>query len=226
MNRGIDLEFEDYILLAGNLQTKWLAGKASSEAAIRLINDKDIFIGLTEKFDLSMILLKDLYAPTLNIGYQRLKIAKDRTIEEYLFSSRESMNMIKDANREDLALYKYVQEKLFPLYCKRFGEGLKQKLGEYQSQQSGFNNLNIMLNKVYREIVYKPFRRYYQLNHQPPIPRVKMNCTFELNLRLLTVDYKTKTLNNRDPYKSHWANPVFFLKGTRLCSNRATRNLN
>src|SRR5919106_1343938 len=59
-----DLVFEEWIQRdwTRNSQTKLIAGAADVDSAIQIIKDKNIFIGLTERFDESMVLLRGLRA--------------------------------------------------------------------------------------------------------------------------------------------------------------------
>ena len=59
--RGLkDLVFEEWVQREwpSNRQTKMIAGVADVEEAIRIIKAKQVFVGLTERFDESMVLLK------------------------------------------------------------------------------------------------------------------------------------------------------------------------
>ena len=76
------LVFEEWIQRdwPRNHQTKMIAGVADVDEAIRIIQAKNIFVGLTEHFDESMVLLKALIVDNLNISYKRVNVASDNTI--------------------------------------------------------------------------------------------------------------------------------------------------
>ncbi|MEJ2558699.1 MAG: hypothetical protein P8186_21295 [Anaerolineae bacterium] len=74
-----NLVFEEWIQQdwTRNHQTKWIAGVDDVAEAIRIIQAKNIFVGLAERFDESMVLLKALMANDLSISYKRVNVARD-----------------------------------------------------------------------------------------------------------------------------------------------------
>lgn len=59
-----------------NMQCRRLAGVADADAAIQVIAEKEILVGLVEQFDDSLILLKALQAPNLNLCFTRPAISR------------------------------------------------------------------------------------------------------------------------------------------------------
>src|SRR3989304_3570927 len=78
------LIFEEWIQKewTRNHQTKMIAGVPDVNKAIRIIQDKNIFVGLTERFDESMVLLKALVADNLNISYKPVNVAPQKALAE------------------------------------------------------------------------------------------------------------------------------------------------
>jgi hypothetical protein len=141
-----------------------LAGNENVDEAIRLIHEKKVFIGLTERFDESLLLFKTLFCRELNIAYTRRNVAPDsyRTIARDLLASEETRDTIIEISKSDIELYQYIANELYPQYCREYGDGLAEDVAKYQRNRSKLNRTNVLLNRIYRNLVYKPALRLYQ----------------------------------------------------------------
>lgn len=116
-----------------------------------------MFVGLTECFDESMFLLKELFSPDLNINYARVNVARDNTIAENLLTNEKSRQILIEANQADLELYSFVTEKLFPSFQEQYGSSLKEDVANYQETRvADFNNRNITRSRMKQYVLYKP----------------------------------------------------------------------
>ncbi|HEY4233506.1 MAG TPA: hypothetical protein VGM76_08770 [Lacipirellulaceae bacterium] len=107
-----------------NWQTKVVAGEPNAEKAIELIATHFGFVGLTERFDESLLLLGDWLAEAeFRPEYQRLNqladkrrprdIAREKSDIGYL-QLDEVRAQIREANAEDLKVYEYVTQTVYP----------------------------------------------------------------------------------------------------------------
>ena len=163
--RKKNLVFEEWIQQdwARNYQTKWIAGVDDVAEAIRIIHDKNIFVGLTERYDESMLLLKALMANDLNISYRRVNVARDNTIKERLLSTESTRQMLIEAQQADLELYEYVRLELFPTYQREYGPSLAADVAYYQQTRSNnFNYWNLTLSRLKQYVLYKPLLYLYR----------------------------------------------------------------
>lgn len=154
-----ELRFEEWIQQdwPRDQQTKRIAGVANVDEAIRTIHAKHIFVGLTERFDESLLLLKGLIAGNLNIAYRRVNAARDNTIADSLLATERTRQMLLEANRADLELYKYVKQELYPSFQREYGSTLEADLERYrQAHSHTFNYWNLMLSRLKQYLVYKP----------------------------------------------------------------------
>ena len=154
-----NLVFEEWIQQdwTRNHQTKWIAGTDDVNEAIRIIKEKNIFVGITEYFDESMVMLKALMAKDLNISYKRVNVARDNTIKERLLSTESTRQLLIEAQQSDLELYNYVKQELYPTYQKEYGLSLEKDLARYrQTQNKDFNNWNLTLCRLKHYMLYKP----------------------------------------------------------------------
>jgi len=153
------LVFEEWIQKewTRNHQTKMFAGTADVNKAIKIIKDKRIFVGLTERFDESMFLLKALMAKDLNISYKAVNVARKNTLAEQLLSAENTRQMLIQANQADMELYNYVRKELYPAFQREYGPSLEADVVDYQQNRDrNFNTLNISLSRLKQYLIYKP----------------------------------------------------------------------
>ena len=146
-----NLVFEEWIQQGWtrNHQTKWIAGVDDVGEAIRIIQEKKIFVGLAEHFDESIILLKALMAKDLNISYKRVNVAPKNAIKERLLSDKSTRELLIEAQKVDLELYEFVKKELYPTYQKEYGPSLHPDVARYQqTQRNNFNYWNLTLCRL------------------------------------------------------------------------------
>jgi hypothetical protein len=154
-----NLVFEEWIQQdwTRNHQTKWIAGVADVAEAIRIIQDKNIFVGLAERFDESIVLLKALMAGDLNISYKSVNVARDNTLAKSLLASESTRQMLNEAQQMDLELYNFVRQELYPTYQREYGPSLEADVADYQRTRSNnFNYWNLTLCRLKHYMLYKP----------------------------------------------------------------------
>ena len=160
-----NLVFEEWIQQdwTRNHQTKRIAGVADAAEAIRILQTKHIFVGLTERFDESMVLLKALRANDLNISYKRVNVARDNTLAESLLSKESNRQNLIEANQADLELYNFVRQEYYPAFQQEYGPSLQADVAEYQqTRRNNFNDWNITLSRLKQYMLYKPLLYLYR----------------------------------------------------------------
>ncbi|HJW91852.1 MAG TPA: sulfotransferase family 2 domain-containing protein [Anaerolineales bacterium] len=160
-----DLVFEEWIQKdwTRNAQTKLIAGVPDINEVIRIIQKKNIFVGLTERFDESLLMLKALVVTDLNIAYKRVNVANNNSIAKNLQANSKTREMLVEANQVDLELYEYVRKELFPAQQKEYGPSLEADALKYQqNRENNFNNLNLTLSRLKQYLLYKPLIYLYQ----------------------------------------------------------------
>jgi hypothetical protein len=165
VSRKKNLDFEEWIQRdwPRNHQTKWIAGVEDVDKAIRIIQDKKIFVGLTERFDESMVLLKALLANDLNISYRRVNVTRDKSLARNLLENDDTREMLIDAQQADLQLYDYVKRELYPTFQREYGPRLEADVARYrQSQGNSFNLWNLTLCRLKHYMLYEPLLHLYR----------------------------------------------------------------
>lgn len=154
-----NLDFEEWIQRdwPRNHQTKWIAGVDDVSEAIRIIKEKNIFVGLTERFDESMVMLKAFLANDLNISYKRVNVARDKSLAQTLLATESTRQMLIDAQRADQELYDYVKNQLYPSFQREYGPSLETDVAHYrQIQSNSFNYVNLTLSRLKHYVLYTP----------------------------------------------------------------------
>ena len=160
-----DLVFEEWIQKdwPRNHQTKMFAGVTDVKKAIQIIKDKNIFVGLTERFDESMLLLKALIAKNLNISYQPVNVARKNSIAESLLSNENTKQMLIEANQADLELYDFVKKELYPAFQQEYGPNLETDVASYHNNRDkNFDSRNITLSRMKQYLIYRPALYLYR----------------------------------------------------------------
>jgi len=137
-----------------NFMTKRIAGSENLDIAIEKLNDFD-FIGLTEKFNESLILLNSiLFENEFNTGYEKLNIGLRSTkINFESLTSAQKEKLLKN-NELDIKLYKYAVEKKFDAYKKAFHGDLPKAVDELMKKADSFSYNTLKKNMVKLMFMY------------------------------------------------------------------------
>jgi hypothetical protein len=146
-----------------NAQTRRIAGTASVDDAIRVIKSKEMFVGLTERFDESIVLLKGMRVPDLDISYVPVNVARRNTLADELLSRQVTREAIADANRVDLELYAYVTEELVPEQRREYGPGLDEAVAAHlRVSRRNWNRRNVVASRMKQHGLYRPLLKLYR----------------------------------------------------------------
>jgi hypothetical protein len=134
-----------------------IAASANVAEAVRILRTKRVFVGLTERFDESLVLLKALVARELNLAYKPVNVSRRNTIAERLLSDARTRQLLIEANRADLELYGFVKDELYPGLRREYGPTLEADVAEYQrTRPPTFDYWNLTLSRLKQFLVYKP----------------------------------------------------------------------
>ena len=159
-HRGMrDLVFEEWVQREWlrNPQTRQIGGTARVEDAIRTIENKGIFVGLTERFDESVLMLKSLRAPDLDIRYTPVNVAKSSRLAQELLADPRAREAIVAVNVADVALYEYAKTELYPAIVREYGGSLEAALSDLRAQGSG--SFSRPLLRLHRKASTRPVVR-------------------------------------------------------------------
>lgn len=118
---GIPHTFESFVNNAyfQNFQTFRLTRSRDFQTAKAVISRHYDFIGLQEKYDLSINLLSEkLYGRIGQLNYQKLNETQAQNKTYHLPDLNEKqMKLIQKLNQTDIDVYNYIKEQLFPTYA-------------------------------------------------------------------------------------------------------------
>ena len=157
---GLKQPFHEWVRTeyAGNQQTLKIAGRPDADAAIELLDSKVGFVGLLERFDESLVLLQRWAQPIgLDIRYQAKNVSGNSSVKTQLLADPESLSLLREVNQEDLKLYRYVNEELYPKRVASFEGDLASAVEDFQRTNQPPAVYPRQLGSVMlREMIYKP----------------------------------------------------------------------
>ena len=142
-----------------NCQVKFLGGGSLDRAKRAL--ERCHFVGLTERFDLSLDILERLKPGKLNLNYKRRRTAVSNQLKETVLQDPRMIEMAKDYNRLDLELYSFAVNDIFPRQCERVGLGLE---AQTRCRELYRNELKwkFVLCQFYNMLVYRQLSKLRQ----------------------------------------------------------------
>jgi hypothetical protein len=155
-----------------NWQTKMIAGEPNAQKAIDLIGERFGFVGLTERFDESLILMRSwLREPTLPIEYRSLNCISEKrrardaarsTSDMSYLDSAEVRARIQEVNAEDQKVYDFVVSAIYPRQVAAFDGDLQLELDELRLKNLFASNLEEpFAGRFMRNYIYKPLLHCY-----------------------------------------------------------------
>lgn len=139
-----------------NFMTKKIAGKPDIDLAKQYVEEKIAFVGLTERFDESLLLMKDVLGmPEFDIRYQRKNATPQKKVKrEFDDQLKEE---IKARNQMDIELYRFVTEEIYPKYQQQYQGDLEADLESLKDANTDFSyhKGKRAASIAYRYLVYR-----------------------------------------------------------------------
>jgi hypothetical protein len=117
-----------------NLQVKVITGGRELDKAKRFL-EQCFFVGLTEKFDLSLRVLERLSPWKLDLSYQKAVVAKDNVIKDSLKKDERMLELAREYNKLDVELYQFAVTEIFPRLCRKAGVNPSDDVPSYQTDR-------------------------------------------------------------------------------------------
>lgn len=168
---GVRADFPAWLRMAKyrNFQVRKLAGKEDLEAAKQILATKMSCIGLLERFDESLLLLRHrMQWPGLTVAYGKPRNpARTRGVRERITDQLDKhFDDARAANALDQALYDYAVGVLYPRLREDYGESrLRHDLGTEFAQPRRRLRAEIreFESRAFGRLVYKPFLKASKL---------------------------------------------------------------
>lgn len=155
VQRGEEMTFEEFLGQsheAENVHVKLMAGEENLDKA-KFFLEKCDFVGLTEKFDLSLRVLEQLCPYKLNLRYKRRNVAPDAAIKKSIENDARLMDMAREQNKLDLALYDFAQREIFPGLCRKAGLNPSDKVASCDNYTGG--SWNYRASRMFNLLFYR-----------------------------------------------------------------------
>lgn len=143
-----------------NIQTKRIAGSANLDKAKANL-EKFGFVGLTEKFDLSLHMLQKICPVKLDYRYKRKVTARDNSIRKQLEADSRSVEFARECNHLDLALYDFAVKEIFPKFLAQTGFSAADKPASFDQFPSEMRP-NFLLHRLYNQTVFRQICKLYK----------------------------------------------------------------
>jgi hypothetical protein len=160
---GKAMTFEEMLVtddVLSNTHVKRLAGKADLDRA-KFALEKFHFVGLTEKFDLCLHMLQKINPVKLNYNYKRKVTARDNSIKKSLEADSRIVDMAREKNKLDLALYEFAVNEIFPKLCAQIGFSPTEKVESFDKFK-GEIRPNFLLHRLYNQTFYRNVCKIYK----------------------------------------------------------------
>ena len=143
---------------ARNRMTKSLCAQENADAAIALVQQRVEFVGLAERFDQSLVLLRHWFqASALDIRYLSKNVSRDNHIKNQLLNTSASRKKLILANQQDDRLYHHVLDSIYPEQVRAYGPTLDADVARFQANNVRPRPYPSQLASLFlRELVYKP----------------------------------------------------------------------
>jgi hypothetical protein len=168
-----------------NRQTQYLSGTQDASAAIEIIRSKLFFVGLSHRYDESMVLLqKRIGDPGIHLDFPRydrsgegrllrllladpnFKRFPDDRIARRILADPEERALLEDANRADLEVFRFVESQVFPAQVGEYGPAFAADVEAFKARQERkVPTASWMLSRLKRNVMYKPALWMYRRTH-------------------------------------------------------------
>jgi hypothetical protein len=144
-----------------DLQTRHIAGRPDVDEALRVLRERCILVGLQERFDESLVLLRDRVAdPRLDVRYRSENVARDPALSRSLLEDPASRAVLEDANRLDVELYARVRDEIFAGQVREAGPGFAGAVEAFRADRDApTRTLRAYLSPLVRSLWVDPRAR-------------------------------------------------------------------
>jgi hypothetical protein len=162
-------DFEHWVAASWvhNWQTKMIAGEANAQKAIELLSTRVEFVGVTEQFDESVLMLGQwLQEPQFRPAYRPINRLSDKRPPHevaqlhrntYYLDAEPARTRIQEAIGEDQKVYDFVRAVVFPRQLSTYEGNLESDLhGLRQRNQEAGRLAEPLWSNVVRNYIYKP----------------------------------------------------------------------
>ena len=156
---GINWSLEEFLSEErfNNYMTKRIAGCYDVNKAKRILLEDFTFVGLVERFDESLILMKnELELRNFCIFYEKRNVSPNPSYkQEDIFKDKNVLDKIYENNALDIELYHFVQNTIYKKYVENFKRDLEEEVRIFKSLNRNyrFSRVKLLLGTSYRYLI-------------------------------------------------------------------------
>jgi hypothetical protein len=158
--------FEDWIVNERyrDWQTKKISASGDVHDAIQALQKRFFFVGLSERFDESLIILRTRSTRLrFNILHNSRNVASENNIKNRVLNDPQTRALLIEANLKDAVLYKFVVEELYARQVREYGKTLAADVAAFRRENhASLMDWKLISNFLKRRLVYKPILFCYQ----------------------------------------------------------------
>ena len=144
-----------------DVQVSFMAGERNLGRA-KLFLEKCGFVGLTEKFELSLCLLDRLSPYKLNLKYKRRRVTAENSMKAAIEKDERLLELAREHNRLDLELYSFAVSEVFPKLCEKAGLKPSDTVQSYEGHRTevhfkflAFSLYNMLFYRQLCKLIYR-----------------------------------------------------------------------
>jgi len=152
------LPLKTWLPIYSNHMCHKICGEGNAERAIETLESQNIFVGITDYFDESLLLWKHWTGlSNLNLNYISKNKARATVLKNAVLELPEAIELIHTYNQEDQKLFDYVCNTIYPRQKESYGGTLNQDVELFQSRKSSipYFSLTSVVGTAKRRLIYK-----------------------------------------------------------------------
>ena len=143
-----------------NHQVRYFDRGGDPQAAIEAIERHGVFVGLLERFEESLLLMRKLAVPELRCGYVRRNTATSNDIARELRSDPVCREQLRAMYAAEFPLYEWVRDELWPRYERAYGSGLAEDAARLRADhEQGFRRWHDRAGRAAHRFWVEPWKR-------------------------------------------------------------------
>jgi hypothetical protein len=149
-------------------QVRYFDRQGDPDRAIAAIQRHGVFIGLLERFEESLLLMRHLLVPELRPAYRRRNTARTNTLARGLLDDPARREQLRTMYARDVPLYQWAIDELWPRYEAAYGPTLAEDAARLREDPAhGFRALPDRLARIQHRFWIEPWVRRQRRSHEP-----------------------------------------------------------
>ena len=162
LRNNLEMSFGEWIQQEEyqNFMVRSISGNNDLQRAKDLLKNDYFFVGFTEKFDESLLLLNFLLEQPLSLKYKKMIVASSNEIKKRLLNDQKSLSLLKRFNESDRQLYDFAMKEIYMPMVNRYSE----KLDSQQSPMTDHDKKSWRKFKagfLYNKFIYRQLLKLF-----------------------------------------------------------------